>query len=102
MPDCSKLLQECPTRFETTFDVVQRFLSSITLVDGVINRTSDEYGSAVQAKKIFSQIYRECAKGKIVYPGLRAALDVFALLQHSQTLLEASNKSKITSVLPIL
>lgn len=102
LPDRAKLKQQFPARFETTFDVVQRFLNSISLIDEVIEKNLVDYGSAVQANEKFAQVYREVLNGEIVYPGLRGVINVFVLLLHAQTLLESSNKITTASVLRVL
>lgn len=100
MPDGYSLLQESPTRFGTTFDVVKRFLKSAEQLQLLISSKSGD--SKDKISKNLSKLSTSTFDNRKCYPALEAILDVFASIRHAQTELESSKKPTLVKVLPML
>ena len=101
LPPGYKLIQEVETRFGTTHDVVVRFLKSFNLVVDIIDHYHGD--SAKKMKKNLSILTKEKDDDDSeVFPALQAICDVFSLLRHAQTELQASQKPTLMKVLPML
>lgn len=95
-------VQGCITKFSLTLDVVHRLMTSVPAHKKILNAPSDDYVFTVQAREVFATVNHKVENQNVVFLKLRVIVDVFAPLQHPQTLLEASYKIALPFVLPVL
>lgn len=94
LPAGKALKQEVPTRFGTTFDMVERFLLASSDVVRIIESSDQE------AAKSASEVYDAIKCINSTFPSFQAIVTCFAPIRHAQTLLEAAETPTIMLVLP--
>lgn len=82
-------------------DIVHRFMTFVPSLEAVPDARSDGYALIVQTKEVSTTISRSAGTEKVLFPELRAILDVFISLLHAQTLLKAANKVTFPPVMPV-
>lgn len=101
MPDGYALIQEVPTRFGTVYDVVERFLKSVSTLKQLVSTKAGDSAKKID-KQLSLLITSTISDGSITYPALQAIVTCLSPLRHSQTVLEASQKPTMHHVLPII
>lgn len=96
LPSGKALMQEVPTRFGTTFDMVKRFVEGSPYVVQTIEAAEQE--SSSKASDLLDAI--QVSDG--VYISFEAIVKCFAPIRHAQTTLECVSSPTLTMVLPII